>query len=300
MRKFAAMYNRPVNYTINVHGRLIDLGQPQVMGIVNVTPDSFYAGSRKQTEREIAERANAIIEEGGTMIDVGAFSTRPGAPQVSEEEEMNRLRMGLATVRREQPDAVVSVDTFRPDVARMAVEEFGVGIINDVSEGNINGAFGGADPSNPNLKAEDCRETEDCPPIFRMAARLGVPYILMSVRPTLPEMMTAFAREVQQLRDLGVKDIILDPGFGFGKTLEQNYALLNSMSRLLELELPLLVGVSRKSMIFRLLGGTPDTSLNGTTVLNTIALERGASILRVHDVRSAVEAVKITQALTAR
>lgn len=291
---------RPVDYTINVRGRLIDLGRPQVMGILNVTPDSFYAGSRRRTEHEIAERANQIVAEGGTMIDVGAFSTRPGAPEVSEEEEMARLRHGLAIVRREQPDAVVSVDTFRPDVARMAVEEYGADIINDVSEGNVNGAFGGPDASNPHLKADaGCKEAGTksgeggCPEMFRMVARLGVPYILMSVKPTLAEMMKAFAREIQQLRDLGAKDIILDPGFGFGKTLEQNYAILDSMDRLLELGLPLLVGVSRKSMIFRLLGGGPDDALNGTTVLNTMALERGAAILRVHDVREATEAIRI-------
>lgn len=276
-----------MEYTINVHGRLIDLSRPQVMGILNVTPDSFYAGSRKQTEHEIAERAERIVAEGGTMIDVGAFSTRPGAPQVSEEEEMERLRRGLAIVRRCQPDVVVSVDTFRPDVARMAVEEYGAGIINDVSEGDVRGAFGG---SSCDGREE---ETEDVPEMFRMVARLGVPYILMSVRPTVGDMMKAFAREVQQLRDLGAKDIILDPGFGFGKTLEQNYELLAGMDLLTEMGLPLLVGVSRKSMIFRLLGTTPDEALNGTTVLNTMALERGASILRVHDVREAVEAVRM-------
>lgn len=285
-----------MEYTINVHGRLIDLSRPQVMGILNVTPDSFYAGSRKQTEREISERAGQILAEGGTMIDVGAFSTRPGAPQVSEEEEMARLRHGLAIVRRVAPDAVVSVDTFRPDVARMAVEEYGAGIINDVSEGDVRGAFGGTSAqTRPEVGAgsDDRKEAEEVPEMFRMVARLGVPYILMSVKPTVGEMMKAFAREVQQLRDLGAKDIILDPGFGFGKTLEQNYALMSSMSLLSEMGLPLLVGVSRKSMIFRLLGTTPDEALNGTTVLNTLSLERGASILRVHDVREAVEAVKM-------
>lgn len=289
-----------MEYTINVHGRLVDLGRPQVMGILNVTPDSFYAGSRKQTEREIASRAGQILAEGGTMIDVGAFSTRPGAPQVSQEEEMERLRRGLAVVRRVAPDAVVSVDTFRPDVARMAVEEYGAGIINDVSEGDVRGAFGGPSArkwpeagQGAGTSSDDERKADDVPEMFRMVARLGVPYILMSVRPTVGEMMKAFAREVQQLRDLGAKDIILDPGFGFGKTLEQNYELMADLPLLTELELPLLVGVSRKSMIFRLLGTTPDGALNGTTVLNTLALERGASILRVHDVREAVEAVRM-------
>ena len=269
--------------TINVNGRLIDLSSPQVMGILNVTPDSFYAGSRKQTEKEIAERTNQIISEGGTMIDIGAFSTRPGAPEVSEAEEMERLRHGLQIVRREQPDAVLSVDTFRPDVARMAVEEYGVGIVNDVSEGGITGVV------NTPLEQEE----GPYPAIFRMVARLGVPYILMSVKNNLETMIPAFAKEVQQLHELGVKDIILDPGFGFGKTLEENYTLLANMERLKALDLPLLVGVSRKTMIFKLLGTDPAGSLNGTSVINTVATEKGANILRVHDVKEAVEVVKI-------
>lgn len=272
-----------MGYTINVHGRLVDVARPQVMGILNVTPDSFYAGSRKQTEREIAERANAIVDEGGSMIDVGAFSTRPGAPEVSEQEEMERLKAGLSVVRREQPEAIVSVDTFRPSVAQMAVEEFGADIINDVSEGGITGR------ANVPLEHEDGQY----PAMFRMVARLKVPYILMSVKPDVSSMLKAFAAEVQQLRDLGAKDIILDPGFGFGKTLEENYALLGEMRKLAVLDLPVLVGVSRKSMIFRLLGGSADSALNGTTVVNTLALERGASILRVHDVKEAVECVAV-------
>ena len=272
-----------MQYTINVNGRLLNLSQPQVMGILNVTPDSFYAGSRKQTEREISERCIQIIEEGGSIIDVGAFSTRPGAPEVSEEEEMARLRYGLEIVRREHPDAILSVDTFRPDVARMAVEEYGVAIINDVSEGGLTGVV------NTPLK----KEKGPYPAIFRMVARLGVPYILMSVKPTLEDMILAFSKEVQQLRDLGVKDIILDPGFGFGKTLEQNYRLLENMEKLQTLDLPILVGVSRKSMIFKLLGTDPAGSLNGTSVLHTIALQKGASILRVHDVKEAVETIRI-------
>lgn len=271
------------DYTFNAHGRLISLSRPLAMGILNVTPDSFYAGSRKNTEREIADRANRIIEEGGTIIDVGAFSTRPGAPEVSEKEETERLRNGLAIVRREQPDAVISVDTFRPAVAKMAVEEYGADIINDVSEGGITGR------ANVPLEHEDSQY----PAIFRMVAQLGVPYILMSVKPDVLSMLKAFAAEVQQLRDLGVKDIVLDPGFGFGKTLDENYALLGEMDKLSVLDLPLLVGVSRKSMIFRLTGGTPDDALNGTTVINALALERGASILRVHDVKEAVECIDI-------
>lgn len=266
-------------YTINVRGRLVDLSRPLVMGILNVTPDSFYQGSRKQTEEEIAQRTNQIIEEGGEMIDVGAFSTRPGAFEVTEEEEMDRLRRALAIVRRERPEAIVSVDTYRPHVARRCVEEWGADIINDVSEGGLTGIV------NTPIHEEGS--------MFETVARLQVPYILMSVKSNLHDMLIAFARETQELYALGAKDIILDPGFGFGKTLDENYKIYQHMERLQVLDLPLLVGISRKSMIFKLLGGDPTTSLNGTTVLNTIALQKGASILRVHDVREAVEACKI-------
>lgn len=266
-------------YTINVRGRLVDLSRPLVMGILNVTPDSFYQGSRKQTEIEIAQRTNQIIEEGGEMIDVGAFSTRPGAFEVTEEEEMDRLRRALAIVRRERPEAIVSVDTYRPHVARRCVEEWGADIINDVSEGGLTGIV------NTPIHEEGS--------MFETVARLQVPYILMSVKSNLHDMLIAFARETQELYALGAKDIILDPGFGFGKTLDENYKIYQHMERLQVLDLPLLVGISRKSMIFKLLGGDPTTSLNGTTVLNTIALQKGASILRVHDVREAVEACKI-------
>lgn len=252
---------------INVRGRLVSLSEPLVMGILNVTPDSFYAGSRKQTEQEIVERVRQIVTEGGAIIDVGACSTRPGFQEVSEKEEMDRLRFGLGIVRRELPDSVVSVDTFRPDVARMAVEEFGADIVNDVSEGGT--------------------------AMFRMVSNLRVPYILMSKQPTMREMLLSFAEKVQQLRDFGAKDIILDPGFGFGKTQEQNYQVMGELEKLQVMELPLLVGVSRKSMIFKLFGVTPNESLNGTTALNVIALMKGASILRVHDVREAVECCKI-------
>lgn len=268
-----------MNYTINVRGRLLDLSEPKVMGILNATPDSFFAGSRRQTEAEIADRANEIMEQGGTIIDVGAFSTRPGAGEVSEQEETERLRRALAIVRREQPDAVLSVDTYRPVVARMCVEEFGADIINDVSEGGITGIV------NTPIHEEKS--------MFETVARLRVAYILMSVKPDLYSMMRAFAAEVQQLRDLGMKDVILDPGFGFGKTIEQNYRIMDGMERLHELGLPLLVGISRKSMISRVLQTDASGALNGTTVLNTIALLKGASILRVHDVRECVEAVRI-------
>lgn len=267
--------------TINVRGRLIDLSTPKVMGILNATPDSFYSGSRKQTEREIADRANQIMDEGGTFIDVGAFSTRPGAVEVSEEEETERLKRAIAIVRREQPDAPISVDTYRPLVARRCIEEFGADIINDVSEGGITG-----------IVDTPIHEQGD---MFKTVGELKVPYILMSVKSNMHDMLKAFAEEVQTLRDYGAKDIILDPGYGFGKTLDENYAILSEAERLLTLELPVLVGVSRKSMIFKLIGGDPTTSLNGTTVLNTISLMKGAAILRVHDVREAWECVKMTK-----
>ncbi len=276
-----------MEYTINIKGRLMDLSTPQVMGILNVTPDSFYSGSRKQTEMEIAQRANHIIEEGGSIIDVGAFSTRPGADEVSEEEEGRRLKFALDIVRREQPDAAVSVDTYRPTLARKCIEEWGADIINDVSEGGITGIV--------NVPLE--QRQEEYPGMFRVVGELKVPYILMSVQPTLAKMMKGFAREVQQLRDLGAKDIILDPGFCFGKNLIQNYQIYDEMEKLNVMELPVLVGISRKSMIYKLLGGDATTSLNGTAVLDTIALMKGASILRVHDVKEAAEAVKIVEAM---
>lgn len=275
-----------MQYTINVRGQLVDLSKPTVMGILNATPDSFFSGSRKQSEAEIAQRANQIIEQGGTMIDVGAFSTRPGAAEVSVDEETARLRRALSIVRREQPDAIVSVDTYRPLVARRCIEEFGADIINDVSEGGITGIVGQA-----------IHEEGD---MFQTVASLQVPYILMSVQPTLDTMMRNFAAEVQRLRQLGAKDIILDPGYGFGKTLEQNYAIMHHAERLLQLDLPVLVGISRKSMIFRLIGGDPTTALNGTTVLHTLSLMKGATILRAHDVKEAVEAVRIVGEMQTR
>ena len=274
---------KPISYTLNIRGKLIDLATPKVMGILNCTPDSFYVGSRKQTEHDIAERANQIIQEGGTMIDVGAFSTRPGAKEVSEEEEMARLKAALQVVRREQPDAVVSVDTYRPNVARHCIEDWGADIINDVSEGGVTGIV-----NTPIHEAEN---------MFDIIGQLKVPYILMSVKSNLHDMMISFADEVQQLRNRGVKDIILDPGFGCGKTLQQNYEIYTDMERLGTLQLPLLVGISRKTMIYKLVGGDPTTALNGTTVLNTAALLKGAGILRVHDVQEAVESVKIVSAI---
>lgn len=271
-------------YTINVKGQLIDLSEPQVMGILNVTPDSFFSGSRKQTETEIRERAAEIFNEGASMIDVGAYSSRPDADDISPEEEMSRLRRGLKIVREMYPEAIVSVDTFRADVARMCVEEYGADIINDISGGNM-----------------DSR-------MFSTVAELGVPYILMHMKGTpqtmqqspqyddlMKDILLYFAERVQQLRDLGQKDIIIDSGFGFAKTLDHNYELMQQLDKLGIFELPVLVGISRKSMIYRLLGGTPADALNGTTTLNTIALLKGASILRVHDVKECVEVVNIVK-----
>ncbi len=273
---------------INVNGRLMDLSEPQVMGILNVTPDSFYAGSRGVTERYIIDRLHQCMDEGASIVDIGAYSSRPGADNVSTEEEMNRLRMGLELVCKHRPDAIVSVDTFRADVAKMCVEEYGVALINDISAGQMDKEM------------------------FTTIARLGIPYIIMHMKGTpqdmqnnpqydhfLKEIFYYFSEKVQKLRDLGVKDIVIDPGFGFGKTLEHNYELMNHLEEFALFELPLLVGISRKSMIYKLLGSTPEEALNGTTALNTIALQKGANILRVHDVREAVESVKIVQKMKA-
>ena len=263
----------PISYTINVRGQLIDLGEPLVMGIMNVTPDSFYDNSRVQTAEAIRQRAHQIVAEGAKIIDIGACSTRPGGVVVSAEEEMQRLAFALPIVKEAEPDAILSIDTFHADIARRTIEEFGADIINDVEEGKD-------------------------PEMFRTVAELGAPYILMSTAANLHDMLIDFSREVQELRDLGQKDIILDPGFGFGKEpVAGNYELLSVMERLQVMELPILVGISRKRMIHQLLGITAAESLNGTTILNTIALLKGANILRVHDVREAVEAVKIVGAM---
>lgn len=272
-----------MNYNINVGGRLLDFRKPRVMGILNVTPDSFFADSRKQSERDIRDRAEQIVREGATIIDVGAYSSRPGADDVSAKEEMERLRLGLSAVRNACPDAIVSVDTFRSDVARMCVEEYGVGIINDISGGEMD---------------------KD---MFATVAKLGVAYVLMHMQGTPQSMQESpqygnvalevaryLAERVQRLRDLGHKDIILDPGFGFGKTQKHNYELLESLDYIKDMtQLPLLVGVSRKSMVYRPLGISPEEALNGTTVLNTIALMKGADVLRVHDVKACAEAVEL-------
>lgn len=260
------IFANDMHYTLNCNGRLLDLSEPQVMGIINLTPDSFYAASRKQAEGEIIARCHQILLEGASMIDVGACSTRPGGELVSEEEEAERLQRGLRLIRRELPDAILSIDTFRPEVARMCIEEFGADIINDVD---------GSDE------------------MFQTVARLRTPYIYMSRKATVHDILLDFAQTVQRLRDLAQKDIILDPGFGFGKTPEENFQLLRELEKLHVLDLPLLVGMSRKRMVWQTLKVTPDNALNGTTVLNTIALQKGAFILRVHDVKEASEAVKL-------
>lgn len=267
--------------TINIGGRLFSLEQPVVMGILNVTPDSFFPGSRKQSEEDIRNRVIQIRDEGAAMIDIGGYSSRPGADDVSPEEETTRLLTGIRITRQEWPDAIISIDTFRADVARTCIQN-GADIINDISGGDMD------------------------PEMFQTVAELHVPYILMHMKGTpqtmqqdphyddlLSEVLRHLGERVEKLHELGVPDIILDPGFGFAKTLSHNYELMSRMQELNILELPLLVGISRKSMIYRLLGGTPDTALNGTTVLNTIALMNGAKILRVHDVKEAVEATKI-------
>lgn len=275
------------SFSLNCGGKLLSLDTPKIMGILNATPDSFFAGSRKQTEREVAERTLQILEEGATFVDVGAYSTRPGAVEVSEEEESDRLSATLSIVRREAPEALISVDTFRAKVARRCVEDFGAHIINDISGGDADAEM------------------------FDTVAALRVPYILMHCQGTpqtmqvaphynnvTAEVITDLSRKVRQLRQRGVRDIIIDPGFGFGKTLDHNYTLLRQLNDFRIFDLPLLVGISRKSMITKTLGITPDEALNGTTALNAFSLMQGANILRVHDVKAATEVVKLYSLLS--
>lgn len=275
-----------MTHTLNLRGRLLELREPQIMGILNVTPDSFYSDSRTPDEAHITDRVRQMMDEGADMIDIGGYSSRPGADNVTPEEEMDRLRRGLRIVRKLYPEVPVSVDTFRADVARMCIEEEGADIINDISGGMMDRQM------------------------FRTVARLGVPYILMHMQGTPDTMQVAphydnlrrevmlyFAERIDRLCQMGAKDIIVDPGFGFGKTLEHNYELMNHLEDFAVFNLPLLVGISRKSMIYKLTGGTPQTSLNGTTVLNTISLVKGAHILRVHDVKAAAEAKQIYMAM---
>ena len=275
------MRRSSVSATINVGGRLVSLDEPQVMGILNVTPDSFFATSRCRSEEEIRQRVCQIRQEGATMVDIGAYSSRPGAEDVSKDEELRRLLPAIDIVREEWPEAIISVDTFRAEVARRAVEA-GADIVNDISGGEMDSEM------------------------FSAVADMHVPYILMHMQGTPRDMQKAphydnlmcevfrsLGERVELLHEMGVADVILDPGFGFGKTMEQNYEMMARLGEFRLLDCPILAGVSRKSMVYRLLDTTPEESLNGTTVLNTIALMNGASILRVHDVKEAVEAVKI-------
>lgn len=272
--------------TINIKGELLDLSYPVVMGILNITPDSFYSGSRKETGQQIIDRVSEILSQGGTIIDIGAQSTRPSSTLLSAQEEIERLKFALPVINREFPDAILSVDTFYGDVARFCVEEHGVSIINDISGGEIDKTM------------------------FDTVARLNVPYILMHMRgmPQTMQDLTGydnliqdifyyFSKKVAELHLLGVNDIIIDPGFGFSKTMDQNYELMAALRGFSVFELPLLVGISRKKMIAGLLDTTSAGSLNGTTILNTFALQNGADILRVHDVKEVVEAVKIVKKL---
>lgn len=274
-------------HTLNLRGKLYPLDEPQIMGILNVTPDSFFAESRTSDDEQIAARVKQMMDEGADMIDIGGYSSRAGADDVSPLEEMERLRRGLRIVRKLYPDVPISVDTFRADVARMCIEEEGADLINDIAAGMMDRQM------------------------FKTVARLGVPYIMMHMQGTPEtmqldphynnlrrEVMLYFAERIDRLCQMGAKDIIIDPGFGFGKTVEHNYELMNHLEDFSVFNLPILVGISRKSMIYKLIGGTPQTSLNGTTVLNTIALTKGAHILRVHDVKQAVEAKRIWQATT--
>ena len=270
------------NLSIKCGDQIINFKNPLVMGILNLTPDSFYDGGNYLDEKTIVERAEQILSEGAEIIDLGAYSTRPGAADVSREEEYRRLAPAVECIRRRFPDAILSIDTFRAEIAKQIVSEFGACIINDISGGTMD----------ENM--------------FSTVGELNVPYIMMHIKGTpqtmqqnpeyddlMKELIDFFKKRIEQLNEFGVKDIVIDPGFGFGKTLDHNYEIMARLHEFTQLELPLLIGVSRKSMIFKLLGGDPSTSLNGTTALNMLALEGGANILRVHDVKEAVECVKL-------
>lgn len=282
--------NGEYNKFIVSRGKIIDTSTPAVMAIINITPDSFYAGSRKQEEEEIVRSVRKALNDGAAIIDLGAYSTRPGADTVSPDEEMRRMRLALTAVRSAFPDTTVSIDTYRACVAEMAVGEFGADIINDISAGTLDEAM------------------------FPTMARLQVPYIMMHMRGTpqtmqqmtkyddlIPDILRFFAERTERLRSAGFdREIIIDPGFGFAKTTEQNFELLDNLSVFQCFKAPILVGISRKTMIWKTLGITPDEALNGTTALNCFALDRGADILRVHDVKEAVEAVRLFSALHKR
>lgn len=271
-------------FSLNIKGSVRTFSQPLIMGILNVTPDSFYAGSQTTEESAIRERAAKMLEEGADIIDIGGYSSRPNADEVPVEEEIRRVIKGIKAVRELSTDILISVDTFRSEVAKTAVTEYGADIINDISGGDLD------------------------PDMINVVPRLKVPYIIMHMRgnPGTMSRLTDYAdvtgdvlRElsikIETFTHAGVNDIIIDPGFGFAKTLEQNYDMLSHLELFQVFELPVLVGISRKSMIYKALDTTPENALNGTTVINTIAMLNGASILRVHDVKEAVEARKIIQ-----
>lgn len=281
------MAARPQN--INVKGKLIDLSVPRVMGIINVTPDSFFSGSRAESEGEIIEKAGMMLEEGADFLDIGGWSSRPGAGEITPEEEMKRVINAVRVVSSEFPEAVISVDTYRNEIAERAILEYGAAMINDIAGGEADRLM------------------------FQTVARLQVPYIMMHMQgkpdtmqenpfyeDVTAEIIRWFGERIVKLHSMGVNDIIIDPGFGFGKNIRHNFELLKHLGDFSITGLPLLAGVSRKSMIWKTLGITPEEALNGTTVLNTVALLAGADILRVHDVKEAVQAVKLVNSMKYR
>lgn len=270
------------------NGKLIDISKPTIMGVINVTNDSFFDGSQFRIKTRIARRADQILAEGGTIIDIGACSTRPGSVPVDEKVEIKRLSKALSVIRNKHPEVTISIDTYRANVAKVIHENFGIQIINDISAGE--------------LDAE----------MFQTVSNLKLAYVLMHMKGTpknmqedpryehdiIRELFAFFTKKIESLKLLGVKDIIIDPGFGFGKNLDHNYTLLKNLESFKVFELPILAGISRKSMIYKLLNTCPDKALNGTTVLNTLAVQNGASILRVHDVKEAAEVIKLTDFLS--
>jgi dihydropteroate synthase len=273
--------------TLNCKGKIIDLSTPIVMGIINVTSDSFYSGSQFMMSFRIRKRAKQILAQGGSIIDVGACSTRPGSKPTSESDELKRLAKAVKIIRKNFPDAIISVDTFRSAVAQRMVEDFSVDIINDISAGDMDSKM------------------------FSTVSKFGVPYILMHMQGTPSDMQLNphyknivleisqfFSAKVEQLKLMGVNDIIIDPGFGFGKSIEHNYTILNNLESFNLFNLPILVGLSRKSMIYKPLGIMPEQALNGTTVLNALALQKGAKILRVHDVLEAIQTINLNKLTT--
>jgi len=275
------------NLFIKCGNHSINFRDSAVMGILNLTPDSFFDGGNYQNEKSVLNRAEQIITEGAQIIDLGAYSTRPGAKQVSVEEEFHRLQPAVKCIRKEFPDAILSIDTFRSIIAKQIVDEFGACIINDISGGTMDKGM------------------------YEIVGELKVPYIMMHIQGTpqnmqnkpiyhdlMKEMMNFFKQRISLLKEFGVQDIIVDPGFGFGKTIDHNYEIMGKLQEFTSLKCPLLVGISRKSMIYKFLGGDPTTSLNGTTALNMMALNRGANLLRVHDVKDAVECVQLYNRIT--